>query len=258
MKTEVACTSCGSAYLVDRSLLDDTGSVPCPGCGQAMLRVLRQPGRAIEPSPKPVHEPAPEAVEPPTPPSVQPAPARRFVVRPSASQATARAVAPVDPPSPAAQDRELVCPRCGLHFEPRERPAAETPADRHSVLVVEDNPYFAETVQNALRQRFEVRVAGSLSEAWSALAEGGIDLLVLDLVLGSGEESRALLEQLGEKPCPILVLTAQDETEMYGEAWSRLQRLGADDMVLKGINVGETLARKACELLGIEPDEDLT
>ena len=43
---------------------------------------------------------------------------------------------------------------------------------------------------------------------------------------------------------------------MYGREWDELQRLGADDMVLKGMNVGETLLRKASELLEVEVDDE--
>jgi len=215
-----------------------------------MLRVLRQPGRRAKPAARPTTKPDPVPVAPAPP-------APRFAARPPASPAAAPAVAAATPPDPAPQDREVVCPRCGLHFEPRRRQASPQVAGRKTVLVVEDNPYFVEIVEEALKQRFEVRVVGGFVEALGALATGGIDLLVLDLVLGSGEDGRTLLGRLGAKPCPILVLTARDESEMYGEEWIQLQRLGADDMLLKGMNVGETLVRKACELLGVVADEDL-
>ena len=262
MKTEVACTSCGYAYLVDRSLLDDTGAVPCPGCGQSMLRVLGQPpqeGKESSPPEFPTEEPSrPEATTGNAPDHEAPE-ARRFLIRPSgaaAAQATAPAVESVRSPEPAHDDTEVVCPRCSLHFQPRARQARVPAAGRKTVLVVEDNPYFIEIARDALSELFEVRTARSFDEAWSVLAAGGVELLVLDLMLGGGEEGRALLEQLGVKPCPILVFTARDESEMYGEEWEQLQRLGADDMVLKGMNVGETLVRKACELLEVPVDAD--
>ena len=64
-----------------------------------------------------------------------------------------------------------------------------------------------------------------------------------------------LLRSLPGKRFPILIYTAQDESEMYGETWDELQRLGADDIVMKGMNVGESLARKVSGLLGMEWDE---
>jgi hypothetical protein len=37
---------------------------------------------------------------------------------------------------------------------------------------------------------------------------------------------------------------------MYGEEWDELRRLGADDILIKGINVAESLQRKVGLLLG--------
>jgi esterase/lipase len=36
---------------------------------------------------------------------------------------------------------------------------------------------------------------------------------------------------------------------MYGDAWSELKGYGADDVVVKGMQMGETLARKVAALL---------
>ena len=61
---------------------------------------------------------------------------------------------------------------------------------------------------------------------------------------------------MGPKPCPILIYTAQDESELYGEKWEKLQDLGADDLVIKGMQVAESLARKASSLLGLPMDDE--
>ena len=42
----------------------------------------------------------------------------------------------------------------------------------------------------------------------------------------------------------------------YGESWDELRSLGADDLVRKGMNVGESLRRKVSALLGERWDED--
>jgi hypothetical protein len=65
-----------------------------------------------------------------------------------------------------------------------------------------------------------------------------------------------LLRAFSSKPCPILVYGDQDESDMYGDSWEELQRLGADDIVMKGMNAGESLARKAASLLDLPGDED--
>ena len=80
--------------------------------------------------------------------------------------------------------------------------------------------------------------------------------MVIDLTLEGGDEGRQLLRELSPKRFPVLVFTAQDESEMYGEKWDELRALGADDLVLKGMNVGEVLLRKVGEMLGVEIDDD--
>ena len=75
------------------------------------------------------------------------------------------------------------------------------------------------------------KTAATSADARSILAQGGIDLLVLDLTLDGCNAGRDLLVELQPKPCPILIFTAQDESEMYGESWEDLKRLGADDLV---------------------------
>jgi CheY-like chemotaxis protein len=82
------------------------------------------------------------------------------------------------------------------------------------------------------------------------LAGGGVDLLVLDLALDAEDAGRRLLDKLQPKPCPIVVFTAQDESELYGDRWEELARLGADDLVIKGMHAGESLLRKVAALLG--------
>jgi CheY-like chemotaxis protein len=171
----------------------------------------------------------------------------------------------VQPAPPVVQPRstksneaeEVVCPRCKLHFVPR-RATAEAAAENHryTVLLVEDMDYFREIATEALSSTFEVKEATTLTEARAYLAAGGIHLMVLDLTLGGGESGIDLLRSLPAKPCPILIYTDQDETEMYNKSWDELQRLGADDILMKGMNVGELLNRKASALLGIPWDED--
>ena len=88
-----------------------------------------------------------------------------------------------------------------------------------------------------------------------ALAGGGIDLILLDLTLEGGENGIDWLRELPFKPCPILIYTAEEESVMDGDTWKELQDLGADDVVIKTMNVGESILRKAGALLG-EPLDD--
>jgi len=236
MKFEVHCTSCNAEYVMDEAFAGT--ALPCPACGaEDGLRV-------------PVVTKAPEA------PAARPTPAP--------VRAATVPTAPLPVPAASAQDtarpgdsEEVVCPRCKLHFIPR-RATAEAAAEvsRHTVLVVEDMDYFREIATEALSSTFEVREAATLTEARAHLAAGGIHLMVLDLTLGGGETGIDLLRSLPAKPCPILIYTDQDESEMYSEAWEELQQLGADDILMKGMNAGELLLRKASGLLGLPWDED--
>ena len=116
--------------------------------------------------------------------------------------------------------------------------------------------YFREIATEALSPRYEVKSATNLNEARAAIAAGGIDLMVLDLTLDGGDHGIELLRTMAFKPCPILIFTAQDESEMYGDSWDELRSLGADDLVMKGMNVGESLRRKVGALLGEQWDEE--
>lgn len=165
------------------------------------------------------------------------------------------AARPIDPPSPDPKaapvgivGSQVVCPRCGLHFSPGDhRPAA---ANRPVLLLVEDLEYFVEIARDGLGGAYELRVAGTVAEGLGALSEGGIDLLLVDLSLASGEDGRDLLRALPAKPCPIIALTAQDESQIQGERWNELRALGVDDILRKGMQMGELLGRKVAERLG--------
>jgi DNA-binding response OmpR family regulator len=152
-------------------------------------------------------------------------------------------------PPPAAGPAEVCCPRCGLHFAP-ETHAAATDGKRPTVLLVEDLEYFVEIARDALSGKYEVKTARSVAEARTELLRGGIDVLLLDVALEGGEDGLSLLREAPGKTCPVLLFTAQDESEMYGDGWDRLRALGVDDVVIKGINMGELLTRKVAALLG--------
>jgi CheY-like chemotaxis protein len=152
-------------------------------------------------------------------------------------------------------EEEVVCPRCKLHFVPRRTTLARDSSARPVVLVVEDMDYFRQVAADALSSRFEVRQASTVAEARAHLSQR-IDLLLLDLTLDGGDHGKDLLRSLPRKPCPILIYTDQDESGMYGSSWEGLQRLGVDDVVMKGMNAGDAILRKVCALLGLPWDAD--
>jgi predicted Zn finger-like uncharacterized protein len=230
VKFEIRCPSCRKAYLVDEARIPEGGAqVTCQACGAAVLL------------------PAPRS-------ATVAAAGRRSAGRPERPrEATPARPTDVTPPASTAR-KEVVCPRCGLHFVPSG--AARTAGgSRRVILVVEDMGYFQQIVRDALAPRYEVRAARSVREAEKILATSRADLILLDLTLEGGEDGIRLLQGMRRKPCPILIFSAQDEAEMFGDRWQELQALGADDLVVKGMNVADQLLRKVTTLLG-EPLEE--
>ena len=221
----VHCPECGKEFTLDGRSAG--GEMICSNC-MARIYVPRARGaKAVAPPPAPVAQPA-------TP-------------RPPVEGSATR-----EPRLDA--EAEVICPRCKLHFAPRPEHAAPVATARRTVLLAEDQAPFREIALDALRPRFDVRVAESAAEARAALARGGIDLLVLDPTLDGGEGGLRLLTDLRPKPCPVLLFSAADESDLYGSHWDELRQAGADDLVLKSVNAAESLARKASRLLGEAPE----
>ena len=237
MTDGVQCPDCKRVWQVQ---IVGAGEMLCPNCmtrialdGSADVTAPITPNAAVD----------------------RPEPARQ--VLPAAAVSGTAAVAVKTVPAP---DREIpygqkvICPRCQLHFHPRERPEQPESA-RKTILVLDDLEYFRRIASDALEPTFNVKTAATSTQAREVLDAGGIDLIVLDLTLEGTDAGRRFLTGLERKSCPILIFTAQDEAEMYGESWEELQKLGADDLVMKGMQVAESLVRKARTLLGMD-DED--
>ena len=229
MKFEVRCGACGKGYLVDETKIPvDGGFIPCQACGTTIPLTPRVAAPAPPPAPARL---APAAMRAPAPAAPTP---------PSAAASAA---------PPSSVPGAVCCPRCGLHFEPGARAESASSA-RPVVLLVEDMDYFVEIARDALAGRYELKTARTVDEARQLLVRGGIDLLLLDLTLEDGQDGLRLLKEPPGKICPVLLFTAQDESEMYGDEWNRMLALGIDDVVIKGMNMGEILARKVSAMLG--------
>ncbi|GEM_PF-1500212 len=224
-KIEVRCPACNHDYVLERENLPrGGGEIPCLACG-AMIPV-----------------------------TVPPRPRVAGTVHAGAVHGKPKSGAPRQPAAPpprsSQEQEEVVCPRCHLHFRPRTELATDPQETRQTVLVVEDMEYFRRIARDALSEKYDVRTAESSEEALRIIRAGGIDLLVLDLTLDQDGGGMGILSRLQPKPCPILIFTAADESEMYGERWEELKKFGADDLVLKGMNVGDSLSKKVGEMLG--------
>jgi len=108
------------------------------------------------------------------------------------------------------------------------------------ILVVEDEASYREPLEYQLvREGFEVVTAASGPDGLAAYDEGGVDLVLLDLMLPglSGVEVCRELRRRGD--VPVIMLTAKDSEvdKVVG------LELGADDYVTKPYSFRELLAR---------------
>lgn len=121
------------------------------------------------------------------------------------------------------------------------------------VLLVEDEPSFSDAVSFLLaREGFEVRIAGTGPEGLAAARRGGVDVVLLDLMLPglSGlDVCRAIRLQ---SKVPIIMLTAKDSEsdKVVG------LELGADDYVTKPFSGRELVARIRAVLRRNDGDAD--
>jgi DNA-binding response OmpR family regulator len=111
------------------------------------------------------------------------------------------------------------------------------------LLLIDDDLRLTAMVGDYLRrQGLEVDTAGSLAAGRERLKAGGVDALVLDLMLPDGDGldfTRELRADARTRRLPLLMLTAR------GEAMDRVigLELGADDYLAKPFEARELLAR---------------
>ena len=123
--------------------------------------------------------------------------------------------------------------------EPNTKPSDG--AERHRVLVVDDEPNIVEVVTMALRfQGFTVQSAGTGREALAAAASFKPHLMVLDVMLPD-MEGFEVATRLGAQRAgvPIIFLTARDSTEDKVRGLSG----GGDDYMTKPFSLEELVAR---------------
>jgi two-component system OmpR family response regulator len=114
-------------------------------------------------------------------------------------------------------------------------------ANRHRILVVDDEPSIVDAVATALRyEDYDVEEAATGREALTAVPRFEPDLVVLDWMLPDidGLEVGRRLRAQGYKTA-VLFLTAKDATENKVEAL----RAGGDDYVTKPFSLAEVVAR---------------
>lgn len=109
------------------------------------------------------------------------------------------------------------------------------------VLVIEDEQKMADLIKRGLEEEgMKIQIAGDGESGLSSARSGDFDLILLDLGLPgrNGLEIARELRSTGNKT-PILILTAQDSTEMKVKGLDT----GADDYLTKPFAFAELLAR---------------
>ena len=109
------------------------------------------------------------------------------------------------------------------------------------ILVVEDNPDLRELLCSALSENgYRAHGAENGEQALSVLADTVIDLIVADIMMPK-MDGFELTKNLREADifCPLLIVTARDDYDSLQKAFT----LGADDYMVKPINVKELLMR---------------
>jgi CheY-like chemotaxis protein len=99
--------------------------------------------------------------------------------------------------------------------------------DRKTVLVVDDDSVFAESVTVVLETRYEVLTAGNGTEAFERIAERKPDLIILDVMMDYMSEgfdvARKLRGDPATKDTPLIMLTGVDQRFDYrleqDESW---------------------------------------
>jgi glutamate dehydrogenase (NAD(P)+) len=103
-----------------------------------------------------------------------------------------------------------------------------------SVLLIEDNPIHARLFQNLLAEvekpAFALQVAQSLGAGLERLAKGGIEVVLLDLVLPDSQELETFVRVRSQAPqVPVVILTGLDDVTLA----ARAVEAGAQDYLLK-------------------------
>jgi DNA-binding response OmpR family regulator len=98
----------------------------------------------------------------------------------------------------------------------------------NQVLIVDDDPWILEALQELLRDRYEVAVACDGEEALERLGGSSMDVVVLDLAMPRMDGEDALREIRGRGwSVPVILTSAR------GDRLGEYRALGADDFLQK-------------------------
>jgi len=103
-----------------------------------------------------------------------------------------------------------------------------------NVLLVEDNPLHMKLVERLIESEPQLQCsvdpASNLADGLARLAAGGVDLVLLDLVLPDSQELETLFRVRAAAPdTPVVILTAMDDVKLAASA----VEAGASDFLVK-------------------------
>lgn len=116
----------------------------------------------------------------------------------------------------------------------REQQVTTSSGNHVRVLLIEDNPLHARRIEELLKESrsptFELVVAGLLSEGLARLQQGGIDLVLLDLILPDSQDLETFVRVRAHAPSiPIVIVTGVDDITLAAKAVED----GAQDYLVK-------------------------
>ncbi|MCX7012682.1 MAG: response regulator, partial [Candidatus Sumerlaeota bacterium] len=116
------------------------------------------------------------------------------------------------------------------------------------ILIVDDDPNNLDVLDQELRDAgYETRLSAGGKDGLAAVREGGMDLVLLDIMMPevSGVETLCRLrEEYSMADLPVIMVTAKDQSQDVVESLS----LGANDYVSKPIDIPVLLARVRTQL----------
>lgn len=103
-----------------------------------------------------------------------------------------------------------------------------------NALLIEDSPIHARLIQSLLDdvdgQRFEVDIADRMESGLQRLRQGGVDIVLLDLVLPDSQELASYFRVRAEATdLPVVILTGIDDVTLA----ARAVEAGAQNFMVK-------------------------
>ena len=122
-------------------------------------------------------------------------------------------------------------------------------ADKHKILIVEDDKYIINFISMSLKKEdFDYVIAKTCGEANALFYANRPDMIILDLGLPDGDGIEIIKNVREISKIPIIVVSARQEEEEKIQALD----LGADDYVTKPFSPSELVARVKAHLARYE------